>query len=75
MLAAPAPSDKPLADLWEAENLAELWQTALGEQSAAAAMATPTVKSGPPVSDEERQALLLGVVRKVAQKYLSYNFV
>ncbi len=70
VLEAPAPSGKPLADLWEAVNLAELWQAALGEQSVAAALAAPTVKSGPPVSGEERQALLLGVVRKVAQKYL-----
>ena len=68
VLAAAEPPGRPLADLWETENLGEIWQTALAKQPAAAA--APAATPGPPVSEGERQALLLGAVRSVAQKYL-----
>ena len=56
------------ADLWESENLAELWQTALNERQAGGAPVAATRAAERPAG--ERQALLLGVLRQVAQQYL-----
>ncbi|GEM_PF-483224 len=70
VLAAQGQADKQLADLWETENLAELWQAAIGERQAVATASNAPARPAGPVTDAERKALLLGAVRKVAQKYL-----
>jgi hypothetical protein len=69
VLAALDPAGKASDDLWETENLAALWQ-AVGSERSTAAAASPVVGSPATVSAGDRRLLVLGVLRKVAQRYL-----
>jgi len=60
-------SGKLVTDLWETEDLAELWQAALAERSTGAVV-TPAAPAA--LSAGDRQAQLRGVLRRVAQQYL-----
>lgn len=68
VLATPLPAVTSPTDLWETENLAELWQTALGARQAVPAPVAVVRSAERPAG--ERQTLLLGVLRQVAQQYL-----
>jgi hypothetical protein len=70
VLAAPDPATIPLVDLWGAADLAELWQAALRERQGGDATASPA--RGRSVAEDAGggRGLLLGVLRKTAQRYL-----
>jgi len=70
VLAALDSVGKVIADLWETENLAELWQAALGERVPGGDVPSVAAGAAAFVSTAARQAQLLGVLRKVAQHYL-----
>jgi hypothetical protein len=70
VLATHEPSGQSLADLWETDNLVELWQAALSEKPGGGVAAPVVAVRSVELPAGERQNLLLGMLRKVAQQYL-----
>ena len=70
VLASLDSAGKLIADLWETENLAELWQAVLGERLTATAGTPAAAGTTAILSAGESQAQMLGLLRKVAQRYL-----
>jgi hypothetical protein len=70
VLATHGPSGQPLADLWETDNLGELWQAALSDKQGGGGAAPVVAVRSAELPAGERQNLLLGMLRKVAQQYL-----
>jgi hypothetical protein len=70
VLATPDPAAIPLVDLWATEDLAEHWQAALRERQGGDAAAAPARGRSVAGAAEEQRGLLLGVLRKTAQRYL-----